>query len=145
MLKLECIMKRLWRATSMRGKHPRLPITLTMLCKLKVSWERLPCCKDAIWAVSCFCFLLFLRTGEVIVSSDSSYDPEVHLNFEEVRVHSRSHPQWLEIRIIVTKRTHSGKGSQFTRELTGRWLCPVAVGFVPTWSSVWPSQASCSF
>ena len=100
----------------MRGKCAHLPITPTMLCKLKVLWERLPCRDDVVmlWAASCFCFFGFLRLGEVIVSSDSSYDPEVHLNFEDVRVNSRSHPKRLEIRIKASKRTHSGKQSQFT-------------------------------
>ena len=50
-----------------------------MLRKLKALWERLPCREDALmlWAVSCFCLLVFLRIGEVVVPSDSSYDPDV--------------------------------------------------------------------
>ena len=43
MPKLEYVMKGFRRATSTRGKRTHLPITLTVLCKLKASWEKLPC------------------------------------------------------------------------------------------------------
>ena len=130
MPKLEYVMKGLRRATSTRGKRTRLPITPTVLRKLKASWERLPCREDAVmlWAVACFCFFGFLRLGEVVVPSDSLYDPEIHLSFEDVRVNSRSHPQWLEIRIKASKTDPFRQGVTVYVGATGRWLCPVAAG-----------------
>ena len=130
MPKLEYVMRGLRKATATRGKRARLPITPTMLRKLKASWERLPCREDAVmlWAASCLCFFGFLRLGEVVVPSDSSYDPEVHLNFEDVRVNSRSHPQWLEIRIKASKTDPFRQGVTVYVGATGRRLCPVAAG-----------------
>ena len=49
------------------------------------------------------CCFGFFRMGEVVVPSDATYDPEVHLNFEDVRVNDRSHPQWLEVQIEASK------------------------------------------
>ena len=130
MPKLEYVMKGFRRATSTRGKRTRLPITPTVLRKLKASWEKLPCHEDAVmlWAASYFCFFGFLRLGEVVVPSDSLYDPEVHLNFEDVRVNNRSHPQWLEIRIKASKTDPFRQGVTVYVGATGRWLCPVASG-----------------
>ena len=47
MPKLEYVTKGLWRKTAGRNKGPRLPITPTVLLKLKGCWERLPCKEDA--------------------------------------------------------------------------------------------------
>ena len=75
-----------------------------------------------------FCFFGFLRLVEVVVPSDSSYNPEVHLNFEDVRVNSRSHPQWLKIRIKASKTGPFRQVVTVYMGATGRWLCNVAVG-----------------
>ena len=51
-----------------KGEGTCLPITPAVLCKLKGSWEQLPCGKDAVmfWAASCLCFFGFLRMGEIV-------------------------------------------------------------------------------
>ena len=105
-----------------------LPITPAVLRKLKTSWERLPCREDTVmlWGASCLCFFGFLRMGEAVVPSDTSYDPAVHLNFEDVRVNDRSHPQWLEVRIKASKTDPFHQGVTIFVGTTGRWLCPVA-------------------
>lgn len=128
MPKLEYVTKGFRRTTSGREKRPRLPITPSILRRLKDSWERLPCREDAImlWAASCLCFFGFLRMGEAVVPSDSEYDPAVHLNFNDVRVDKRSHPQWLEVRIKISKTDPFRQGVSIFVGTTGRWLCPVA-------------------
>ena len=79
-----------------------------------------------LWGASCLCFFGFLRMGEVVVPSEASYDPAVHLNFEDVRVNDRSRPQWLEVRIKASKTDPFRQGVTIFVGATGRWLCPVA-------------------
>ena len=128
MPKLEYITKGVRRITSARERRPRLPITPSVMRKLKDAWEHLPCWEDAamLWAASCLCFFGFLRMGEVVVPSDTAYDSTVHLNWEDVRVNSRSQPQWLEVRIKASKTDPFRQGVSIYVGATGRWLCPVA-------------------
>ena len=54
------------------------------------------------------CFLGFLRTGEVVVPSETAYDAAVHLSVGCVRVDSRAKPTYLEVVIKSSKkRWHS--------------------------------------
>ena len=64
--------------------------------------------------------------GEVVVPSDTSFDPTVHLSSEDVRVNDRSHPQWLEVWIKASKRDPFRQGVTIFVEATRRQLCPVA-------------------
>ena len=79
----------------------------------------------------------------MVVASDLLYESEIHLNFENVRVNRRSHPQWLEIRIKAFKTTHSGIGAQFTWEPPEGailWGLDLLI-----WFNAWFGQAPCSF
>ena len=49
------------------------------------------------------CFFGFLRSGEVVVPSESSFDPAAHLAQGEVRVDSTAFPRYLEVRIKASK------------------------------------------
>ena len=49
------------------------------------------------------CFLGFLRSGEVVVPSDSAFDPSMHLAYGDVRADNTSSPQFLEVRIKASK------------------------------------------
>ena len=105
MPKLEYVTKGMHKITSARKLQRQLPITPSVMRKLKDAWEQLPCQEDAamLWAAACLCFFGFLRMGEAVVPSDSAYDPAVHLNWEDVQVNSRSQPQWLEVRTKASK------------------------------------------
>ena len=76
-----------------------------------------------LWAAAYMYFFGFLRSGEVVVPSDSGYDPSVHLSFGDVRLDSTTDPQFLEVRIKASKM------DPFWQGLHGRTnteLCPVA-------------------
>ena len=105
MHKLEYVTKGMRRKTAGKGRRPRLPITPQVLKRLKACWEELPCREDAVmlWGASCLCFFGFLRMGEVVVPSETQYDPEVHLSYGDIKVNSRSQPRWLEVRIKASK------------------------------------------
>ena len=83
--KLQYVMKGLQRATSMRGKHACLAITLMMFCELKASWVRLPYFEDTVmpWAASGFHFFGFLRIAKWWCRQIRRMT-HVHLNLEDV-------------------------------------------------------------
>ena len=78
------------------GTRRRLPITPEILDKLKAFWLGGTEDRDKLmlWAASCLCFFGFLRSGEAVSPSVSSFDPETHLCYEDVRVDSRSSPSF---------------------------------------------------
>ena len=128
MPKLEYTIKGMQRVTPWRKRYHRLSITPSVMRRLKGLWERLPRRENAVmlWAASCLCFFGFLRMGEVIVQLDTAYDLAVHLNWEDVRVNSRSQPQWLKVRIKASKSDHFRQGVYIYVGAMGEWLCPVA-------------------
>ena len=66
-----------------------------------------------LWQACCLCFFWVLRMGEVVVRSDMQYGPEVHLNYQDVKLNDRSQPQWLEVHIKLPKQVHSTKVCPF--------------------------------
>ena len=106
----------------------RLPITPSILRQLKVVWEAM---EDGfngcmLWAAACMCFFGFLRTGEVVVPSQSQYDAEVHLSIDDVKLDSRIKPSYLIVQIKASKTDVFRKGNTVYLGITGTELCPVA-------------------
>ena len=56
----------------------RLPITPSLMKKLRSTWEGDSDASDNImlWAACCTCFFVFLLSGEITVPSLKEYDPE---------------------------------------------------------------------
>ena len=83
--------------------RPRLPTTPAILESLRKYWtssselERHD--STMLWAASCMCFFGFLRTGEVVVPSDSGYDPAVHLSYGDVKIDAIRNPCYIEVTI----------------------------------------------
>ncbi len=84
-----------------------------------------------LWAAAVTCFFGFLRAGKVVVSSDSSFDPNIHLTAADISVDNHSSPSYLAIRIKASKtdpfrqgvtiylgRTRGPTRSQITYTLT---------------------------
>ena len=99
MPQLEYVVKGLKRKTAGQTARTRLPITVQILRDLKAVWHVAPDQFNAsmLWAASCMCFFGFLRTGEIVVPSDTEYDKNVHLSVEDVLVDNVMSPNWLEI------------------------------------------------
>jgi len=59
----------------------RLPITPDLLRLLRESWSPWTDKNGAIlWAAACMCFFGFLCCGEVVLTSSSSFDPQVNIS-----------------------------------------------------------------
>ena len=106
----------------------RLPVTPAVLRSLRSSWEASPNRLDAtmLWAAACMCFFGFLRSGEVVVPSESSFDPAAHLAQGDVRVNSTAFPRYLEVRIKASKTDPFRRGVTVFLGVSGADICPVA-------------------
>ena len=68
------------RGKAGKAPRPRLPITPSILRKLRTEWVD----KDSsfrsvmLWAVSLVTFISFCRLGEVTVEDENKYDPATH-------------------------------------------------------------------
>ena len=69
-------------------QRPQLPITPAILRELKRVWEAMEDNFNGcmLWAMACMFFFGFLRTGEVVVPSQSLHDAEMHLSLGDVRL-----------------------------------------------------------
>ena len=81
-------------------QKPRLPISIELLSRLKESWQKKPSQDtEMLWAAAALCFFGFLRSGELTVPTETSYDAGAHLNFQDVSVDTLEDPQVLQVRI----------------------------------------------
>ena len=103
----------------------RLPITLAILRQFLSIWGKLPDRFNGhqLWAAACMCFFGFIRSGEVVVPGENSFDPAVHLSEGDVRVDDTS---YLEVSIKASKTDVFRKGVTVFLGVTGSELCPVA-------------------
>ena len=75
MPQLEYIMKGKKRRAP-KAVRRRLPITPEILRKLREVWNQSLVLQDAkmLWDASCLCFILFVRSGEVVMPSTTEYE-----------------------------------------------------------------------
>ena len=125
---LEYVVKGLKRTYHPTSCRTRLPITPELLGQLRSVWATWPERRDAsmLWAAACMCFFGFLRAGEVVIPSDSSFDPSVHLAQGDVRVDSVVCPRYLEVSIKASKTDPFRRGVCIYLGVTYADLCPVA-------------------
>lgn len=64
-----------------------------------------------LWAAACTGFFGFLRAGEFTVPSTKGYDPDVHLNLQDLAVDSHSNPTMIRLRIKESKTDTFRKGA----------------------------------
>ena len=128
---MEYIVKGLKRKAMNLNARPRLPMTPEILKAMKEMWRIDSNCNKAtmLWAAACTCFFSFLRSGEVVIPSDSENDPVVHLSFGDVHVNNTTDPQFLEVIIKALKTDRFRQGVQVYVGRTNIDLYPVAVVF----------------
>lgn len=116
------------KLTSRGSASKRLPVTPNIMQLLLSVWESHPVRFDAVmlWAASCMCFFGFLRSGEVVVSADSQYNPAYHLSNGDVRVNDTVAPEFLEVHIKASKTDPFCQGVRVYLGKSGADICPVA-------------------
>jgi len=128
MIQLEYVLKGMKRTAGGHPSRTRLLITPTILRRLGVVWtaHQRPFDAAMLWAAACMCFFGFLRSGEVVVPSDATFDPTWHLAYGDVKVDNVKAPRVLEVRIKASKTDPFRKGVSIYLGTTGCDLCPVA-------------------
>ena len=77
----------------------RLPISIGVLGKMWESWHSVASQDTGmLWAAASVCFFGFMRSGELTVPSEGTYDEGAHLSFHDVTVDSLTDPQTIQIR-----------------------------------------------
>ena len=108
-----------------RQPRQRLPVTIEVLRKIHSILLLDPNNFDNImlWAAFLLCFL---RSGEVTIPDQNSYDPQVHLNFQDVSADNSASPSLLSIRIKASKTDPFRHGVSVCVGKTNNSLCPVS-------------------
>ena len=79
-----------------------------------------------LWAAACICFFGFLRSGEVVVPSQSAYDSAVHLSIGDVRLENTTDPGYVQVQIKSSKTDPFRRGVFIYLGRGDSNLCPVA-------------------
>ena len=127
MRRLEYVLKGQKRLAVKGPQRTRMPITPSILSRIKQVWEKEPNRRDAamLWAASTMCFFGFPRLGEVVAPSDAAYDATTHLSYGDVRVDSDRAPQYLTVRLKCSETDPFRKGVTVYLGRSRVDLCPV--------------------
>ena len=106
--------------------NPRLP---HILRAIKAVLLRAPQDYDntLLWAALCLGFFGFLRSGEFVVKSQSTFNPKQHITPQDIAVDSHSNPTLIRVFIKQSKADQFGNGAHIFLSRTDTDLCPVAV------------------
>ena len=105
----------------------RLLITPDLLKIMQNSWSPSSGWNGAmLWAAACTCFFGFLRCGEVLISSEASYDPQVNLSLEDVRIDSQIQLSLVEVNIKASKTDPFCQGVKVYLGATSKEMCQVS-------------------
>ena len=128
MPQLELVIRGMKKDQAGQPAKKRLPITPKILRLILHQWKGRDTSWDVImlWAAMCLCFYGFLRAGEAVVPSDSSFDPSQHLSYQDIAVDDLKQPTFITVNIKQSKTDPFRKGVQIVIGRTGGPLCPVA-------------------
>ena len=130
MSRLEYVLRGIkkWEAEQGAGPRERLPITPSLLVRMKEVWEPTGGEWDSklLWAACCLCFFAFLRAGETTVPSDKDFDPSVHLCVGDVAIDDPAQPSMFRVTIKQSKTDPFRKGVNLFVGRTYSPVCPVA-------------------
>ena len=106
----------------------RLPITASLMIKIKASLAALPETYDCtmLWAACCTGFFGFLRCAEFLLPDEGPFDPSLHLSLADIHLVISSSQWRFEICIKGSKTDQLRLGATVSLGATGAALCPVA-------------------
>ena len=76
-------------------------------------------------AASCLSFFGFLRSEEVVTPSESHFDPEANLCFDDIRVDCHSHLTYMQVILKASKTDPLRLGTFLFIGATDSHLCPI--------------------
>ena len=107
-----------------KASRPTLPITPTILRKIKVIWLNGGTSSNALGS-SFSNILPFCRSGEVTLEDETKYDANIHLSFADVMVDNAASPSVVSLNIKYCKTDQGRIGVRVILDRTGDDLCPV--------------------
>ena len=117
---------RVQAARAGKAPRPRLPITPSILHKLRPVWLEQPTFNSImLWAACTTTFFGFCRSGEVTVECESKFDPQIHLSFSDLAVDNALAPQVISINLKRSKSDQFMMGVKLVLGRTNNNLCPV--------------------
>ena len=117
---------RVQAARTGKAPHSWLPITPSILHKLRQVWLECPTFNSLmLWAACTTTFFGFCRSREVTVESESKFDPQVHLCFSDLATDNAQAPQVISIKLKHSKSDQFMKGVKLVLGRTNDVLCPV--------------------
>ena len=129
MPRLEYVLSGIKRVEAHSGiqARSRLPITIDIMGKFRDMWLTSPPHPDCImlWAAACVGFFSFLQAGEFTVPSAEAYDPDAHLNLNDLTLESHSDPSMARLHIKQSKTDPFQQGVEIFLGKTGTSICPV--------------------
>ena len=78
-----------------------------------------------LWAACCLCYFGYLRSGEITVPSENTYDKSVHLNMADVAVVSTISPSLVRVTVKESKTDLFRSGVSIYVGKTSNQICPV--------------------
>ena len=91
-----------------------------------------------LWAACCTAFFGFLRSSEMTVPSQYTYNPTIHLFIQDVVVDNKSSPSLVRILIKQSKTDPFRQGVYIYLGRTGNAICPVKaiLSYLALWDDV---------
>ena len=114
------------RALKGTSKRVRLPITLQVLSDIGSYLESCALQEKALlWAIACTAFFGFFRLGELLPSTENSFNPATDIIWGDVSIDSHSAPTMFQVHLKKSKCDQLGEGADIIIGATGSKVCPV--------------------
>ena len=111
-----------------KASRPRLPITPSILRKIREVWWSQGRSYDVtlMWAVATTTFFSFCRLGEMLMDREDGYDQRDHLSLRDVAADAPTKPSMISILLRRSKTDQARQGVKVVIGRTGDDICPVA-------------------
>ena len=119
--------KRSQAAQTPSSQSKRLPITPSILRKIKNHWNSQPISPNILmlWAIFLLGLFGFLRSGEFTTPEDSTFDSQCHLTPRNIAIDSHEHPSIMQVFLKPSKTDPFRMGISIFLGHSQSDLCPV--------------------
>ena len=106
-------------------KRDRCPVTFNVLQKLQRQVVLTRYNDSMFWAACCLGFFGFLRSGEFTVASTPSFNPDLHLGLEDIKMDWHHSPTYMLVKIKASTTDQFRKGVTLRIATSGSTICAV--------------------